>query len=231
MENSQEKAMGTPSDTPQPENASPARAAAVGRRRLIKAGAAAVPVAATLVSRPAFAWHGKTPSAWGSEQLNPNTSLAAVHTAYVDEVWTIANWANNSGRAGLSNTWNALAQAYPAIRTSRNTINGVFDYQKVLFSELCAAVPLLRAPSGVPASTKVASGLASNSGSFQAIVVVAQLNHILLSSRIPDLNRIVSLQALQQMAAGTFKPNTSGQQAVWSQGTTIQYLQQNYLAV
>lgn len=236
MQDSQESAVATPSERTRPAAASEiAGAAAVGRRRLIKAGAAAVPVAATLVSRPAFAWHGKTPSAWGSEQLNPNTSLKAVHEAYADEVWSISDWANNTSRTSFGNTWDVLVQKFPAVKTSYNSTftrtGKVCDYRKVTFKELCNAVPSLKAPAGVSGDLLVASNIGAYGSSFQVAVVVAQLNYILLSGKIPDLKKIVSLEALQQMAQGTFKPNISSQKDCWSQATTLLYLQQNWLAV
>ena len=45
---------------------------AASRRRLLKTGVSVAPIVLTLASRPVLAWHCKSTSAWGSEQLNAN---------------------------------------------------------------------------------------------------------------------------------------------------------------
>ena len=72
----------------QPTVEAPAR-----RRMLLKSIGTGSAVVASLASRPAYAWHCQSPSAWGSAQINPNTSLKnnPGHTSYVDETWTISN--------------------------------------------------------------------------------------------------------------------------------------------
>ena len=84
------------------------------RRRLIKLGGVAAPVALTLTSRPVMAaWHCNTTSAWGSAQINPNQSTTArnANNQLVDETWTIANWKDNTTRAGLGMPWTSLGNA------------------------------------------------------------------------------------------------------------------------
>jgi hypothetical protein len=223
MEKSQENAVGTPSGTSVPEVASSAPAG-VGRRRLIKAGAAAVPVAATLVSRPAFAWHGRTPSAWGSAPINTNSSLQADNQGIVDETWIIANWISNESRASLGNPWNRLA----AISGMAVPANSAW-FRSVTFKQLFdKAGSQLVVPSGASFSrtstTPVVSWLNSQGSSFAAILLVAQLNRILLSS----VQKIVKLTQLQDMARGTFTPDVSGQ-ATWNQDKIVTYLDMNYI--
>ena len=76
------------------ENATPLKPdLASARRRMLKRGIAVSPVVLTLVSRPVLAWHCKSPSAWGSEDMNPTTSLRTNegHNSWLDETWTIGN--------------------------------------------------------------------------------------------------------------------------------------------
>jgi hypothetical protein len=121
--------------------------ASPARRRLMKLGTAAVPVVATLASRPALAWHCQSPSAWGSEIINPNTSLKtnASHKTWVDETWTINNWKTNTPRTAvdLANgsdagaPWNELCLACPTLKTiSACNPGGKFKYANVKVSHL-----------------------------------------------------------------------------------------------
>ena len=139
-----------------------AHVASVSRRRLIKLGSAAVPVVATLVSRPALAWHCKSPSAWGSEIINPNTSLRtnAGHQSYPDETWYITDWRDNIARssAGYGNKpWAVLQSKYPALKNNAPPsapIKTSLDYTLVTIAQLQAVIPGLRS-AGALASAKV----------------------------------------------------------------------------
>ena len=198
-------------------------AASVTRRRLLKLGSMAVPVVATLASRPALAWHCKSPSAWGSEIINPNTSLKtnAGHQSYPDETWYISNWANNSARNGR-NPWDELVKKYPSIKDLAKS-NGKFDYTKVTVQMLKNNI--LGFASNATSTATVVSVLASGSGS----PIVAQLNFILISSFAGDqMEKCVSPSALQAMAKGTYSPPGSGQ--TWSASQIKTYLYNNYIA-
>ncbi|MGI4848223.1 MAG: hypothetical protein ACRYGK_08815 [Janthinobacterium lividum] len=70
------------------------------RRRFIKGGAAAVPVALTLTSQPVMAWHCNSTSAWGSGQLQNNTGSVAARNELNrsgDECFFINQWKTNNG--------------------------------------------------------------------------------------------------------------------------------------
>ena len=202
----------------------PSRASA--RRRLLKRGVAAAPVLLTLASRPVLAWHCKSPSAWGSEQLNPHTSLATNegHKKWADETWTISNWVSNSDRLGVGNPWAKLYAKYNGIKNN----SGQFDYTKVTVAKLFGNVPGLGRPSGLSNSAYVKVVLSSGTD-FQKYIIVAQLNYILLAPLASpyDLDRCVTLAELKKMASGSYSPpNVS---FVWNQTDIVSYLFNNWI--
>jgi hypothetical protein len=204
------------------------------RRRLIKLGAAGVPVVATLVSQPALAWHCNSPSAWGSAVANPNTSTNARNTRnqIVDETWRVLNWRDNTDRSAVGTTslpWNVLAGKYPGLVTGNKSLVGgvwVFDYLKVSISELVAATTIHAA--GATTTTMVKAVLTSGT-ELQRRAIVAQLNFLCL----PVLAQCITLQELKNMAqygaAGTYAPG--GLPGNWSTAKVNQYLVGNYMAV
>ncbi|MDO8652101.1 MAG: hypothetical protein Q7R66_07920 [Undibacterium sp.] len=201
------------------------------RRRLIKLGSAAVPVVATLVSRPALAWHCKSPSAWGSEIINPNTSLKtnAGHQSYPDEAWYITDWRDNVARssAGFGDKpWKVLCTKYPGLKDATTTTNGSFDYTKVTISKLLAVIPGLR--STASSNSKVKAVLTSGSD-LQISTLVAQLNYILLSPLSANqIESCLSGDKLQKMALGNYSP--SGLNQTWDAAKIKTYLYENWIA-
>lgn len=181
------------------------------RRRLLKGGASLAPIVLTLASRPVLAWHCKSPSAWGSEQLNPTTSLATNqgHASYADETWTIYNWKTNTSRASLGTPWSRLGY---------NSTN----WKQVKLLNLQSLG--LTMPPGVDINKKVVDFLGTGT-EFQKTIVVAQLNCYLLSS----VRNCVSLTELKKMASGSYSPPHLD--VTWNQNDIIVYLQSNWIAV
>ena len=205
--------------------------ASVTRRRLLKLGTVSVPVVATLASRPALAWHCKSPSAWGSEIINPNTSLQtnAGHQSYPDETWYITNWKDNVARSNVGfsgKPWDVLLSKYPALKDASTTTSGKFDYTKVTVGKLKSTIGGFA--STASSSDKVVTVLASGSD-LPKSTIVAQLNYILLSPLAANqIESCLSPQTLQAMANGTYSPPGSGQ--VWSTSQIKTYLYNNYIA-
>ena len=184
---------------------------AQSRRRLLWRGARVAPVLLTLASRPVLAWHCKSPSGWGSEQLNPATSLGTNqgHTSYADETWTISNWRTNTARAGLGRPWQRLG------------LGDNWTQVKLQKLENKKGVVI---PAGVDKHMTVVSFLTAGTG-FHQTVVVAQLNSMLLSS----LGNCITLSEIKQMARGTYSPpNVS---VVWGPSEIVEYLRNNWIAV
>lgn len=181
------------------------------RRRLLKSGIGLAPIVLTLASRPVLAWHCKSPSAWGSEQLDPATSLRTNqgHNSYADETWTISNWKNNTSRAGLPLPWRTLGYS-----------NGNWGNVKLMHLQSRGVV----IPSGVDTSKKVVNFLGSGT-EFQKTVVVAQLNALLLSS----VQNCITLAELNKMASGMYSPPHVD--VIWYKQDIVKYLQTNWIAV
>ncbi len=179
------------------------------RRRLLKQGTRVAPVLLTLASRPVLAWHCKSPSAWGSEQLNPATSLATngAHPKYRDETWTISNWRTNTGRAGLGQPWQALGYGD---NWSQITLGKLKNQKGIVI------------PAGVDKSMTVVSFLGAGAG-FQQFVAVAQLNSLLLSS----LGSGITLSEIKQRATGTYSPQNVS--VVWGPSEIVDYLRSNWI--
>lgn len=208
------------------------------RRRFLKGGASLAPVVLTLASRPVLAWHCKSPSAWGSEIINPNTSLKnnAGHASYIDETWTISNWRDNTPRTGngleddgvAGKPWSELLLACPGLYSdatkSKNKRNSYyFDFRKVTVAHLVAFVPGFVNPGF--ATTKLVKDVLSNDAKTYALV--AQLNYVVLknvkfSNGIDDCLREGQLA---QMATGTYMEN--GQ--AWDLQKVKDYLYNNWV--
>lgn len=206
--------------------------ASPSRRRLIKLGAAAVPVIATLTSRPAFAWSCQSPSAWGSELINPNTSLKnqAGHQSYSNEAWYISDWRDNLARstAGYSNApWAVLNTKYPTLSDKTTQTKGKFDYTKVTIAKLQTTVAGLNCAN---ASGQVTVKDVLTSGSdLQKSTIVAQLNYLLLSPLSGnELEKCFPPGELQKMASGSYSP--SGLGVTWDSTKIKQYLFDNWIA-
>ena len=221
-----------PVDGLQPSAAqAPLTLASPSRRRLVRLGTAVVPVVATLASRPALAWHCQSPSAWGSEQINPNTSLKtnAGHQRYPDETWYITNWRDNVARSDTGTTlvpWEKLKSVYPSIYDSTTKTSKKFDYTKVTIAKLVAVIPSIKV-AGASGSALVKTVLTSGTD-LQKSTIVAQLNYLLLSPYAAnEIEECLAFSDLQKMADLTYQP--SGQ-SLWSASTIKTYLYNNYIA-
>ena len=205
----------------------------VVRRDLFRKGAAVVGV--TLASRPVLAWQCKTTSAWGSELLNPTTSLknnTTAHPKVVDEGWYVLDWSDNGTRngamSGVGRPWTYLKTKYPAIVNSSTKTNGVFDYSKVTVAMLATTL-LVKIPTGVSGTSTAKSVFANGPQSFGAATLAAQLNFKLLSPLSDPFNheKCVNLDQLKLMAETKFTPSVGG--AAWNQTQVVDYLFLNYI--
>ncbi|MFY8044421.1 MAG: hypothetical protein ACOVOD_16000 [Rhodoferax sp.] len=195
------------------------------RRRLIKLGGVAAPVALTLTSRPVMAWHCNTTSAWGSAQINPNASTTARNkkNELVDETWTIENWKHNTTRAGLPSPWTALGQSFNVnIQTSNPS--GANYYKNFTAAWLFASVGL---PTGIGAHDKLWDKIC-NGSQWQKYMIVARMNTRLITNVKSCLTSSTHVDQLRLMATGTYSPSNLGG-VVWNQAMIIQYLEQNWI--
>jgi hypothetical protein len=192
------------------------------RRRLIKLGTAVVPVVATLASRPALAWHCQSPSAWGSEMLNPNTSLKTNvgHQSYQDETWYVSNWKDNSARKSTK-PWDRFFDVHGNNCVSSSSPR---DPTKVKFSHLTSLG--YKVPSGFTSTDEVMTKLVSSSD-YKTSVLVAQLNYRCTPSAWQsEMNMCIDFDGLKKMAARDAPYNTQA----WVQENIRVYLYNNWLA-
>ena len=230
------KQSGTVVDTVRaPANIEPS-VSSPARRRLMKLGTAAVPVVATLASRPALAWHCQSPSAWGSEILNPNTSLKtnAGHKTYIDETWTINNWKTNTPRTAVDLAsgsdagapWTELVRACPgllSIGSCNPTINGkkTFKYNLVKVQDLvgCGFV------NPGFASSQIVKDISSADDKTYALI--GQLNYAVLKlARFKnDIDMCLKDGQLTSMAGGTYTENGTH----WDLAKVKNYLYNNWI--
>jgi hypothetical protein len=195
------------------------------RRRLIKLGGVAAPVALTLTSRPVMAWHCNTTSAWGSAQINPNQSTTArnLHNQLVDETWTIANWKDNTTRAGLPMPWTSLGNARGvAIQTTNPS--GANYYKNLTAAWLFSSVGL---PTGVAGTDKLWDKIC-NGSQWQKYMIVARMNTILVANVKSCLTSSTHVDQLRLMSTGSYSPSNLGG-VVWNQAMIMQYLEANYI--
>ena len=140
------------------------------RRKLIRLGAVAVPVVATLTSQSALAGNCISTSAWGSDQISGSASQKARHDAQgvlVTQGFTITAW--NVARTGGPSTetapWAALRAVYSTLPNNQNNIT---------FANLVTLDSAkFKTPSGFAGTDKVVGSLLNDDKSFFA---VAQLN-------------------------------------------------------
>lgn len=204
-------------------------ASSLVRRDLFRKGAVVVGV--TLSSRPVLAWHCKTTSAWGSELLNPATSLknnTTAHALFADEGWYVKDWAGNVSRA-LGTPWAYLASKYPAIVNSKTKTGTTFDYKKVTVGMLATYLGV-QTPTGVSSGNLAYVVLGYGNLDFRASTLAAQLNFIVLNPN-PDpysQEKCVNLAQLKQMATATFTPSVGG--SPWTKAQIVTYLSNNWLA-
>lgn len=203
---------------------------ATGRRRLIKLGVTTVPVVLTLASRPVLAWHCKSPSAWGSEQINPNTSLknTKAHPEYADETWTIANWRDNTARSAVGTTskpWSKLFTKYPCLKNDSCNLNQIgIAWSSVTVARLFSKVPIAR-PAGLTDTTTIKTVLTSGTD-FQKYIICAQLNYLLLQS-LNDMDLCITFEELKKMATGVYSPPNMPT-VTWTTTDIVNYLHNNW---
>lgn len=201
--------------------------ASASRRRLIKLGTAAVPVVATLTSRPAMAWHCKSPSAWGSNptlndsELTKSQQANKAHDTVVDEVWTVQNWANNSTRANLGNPWDVVK--------TKCGISSSKPFADIKFKQLSSLG--IYWPAGVNTNDKVCTvlnngGAGANPPTYLKAVIVAGLNYALLGNS-RGLAKCMMPIDLQEMANGSVQISKT---VTWGPTEIRDYLYNNYVA-
>lgn len=184
------------------------------RRRLIRAGASAVPVIATLASRPVLGAQGQcnSTSAWGSTQLMATQSVTARANAHLSRInaWTIADWTSND------TPWSSLDSVLGNIKPDGGTLRKKYTVE-MLFNDV--GVPDLFGP-----RAKV-NDVLKGSESFKKSIVVAKLN-----LRLPTTNVGSCLTSAQvkDMGDGSYAPSIGG--APWDERDIQDYLANNYIA-
>lgn len=186
------------------------------RRKLIRLGAAVVPVVATLTSQSALAANCISTSAWGSDQISGSASQTARHNANgftVTPRFTISQW--NAARTGGSNTetapWAALRVAYSTLPNNQNNIT---------FANLVTLAPTkFKTPTAFSAGAKVVGSLGNNNESY---FVVGQLN---FAANLKPPPGCVTDAVWLSIVAGTYP--TSGNP--WTLAQIVLYLKNNFL--
>jgi hypothetical protein len=193
--------------------------ASARRRRFIKLGAGAVPVAMTLASRPVMATNCITASAWGSVQGLAGTSQynrALSKKIVVSGAYSASQWGATPACAG----WTALGCASSTARTSY-TVSQVLNGTG------------LTSTASLTGSLKVWDILKTNSGysEYQRTILAAWMNwristtakSCLSSTTDGTVNRLKELGSI----------GSAGQRLwgkLWYQADAVTYLKSNYLA-
>lgn len=152
-----------------PENS--AGVSSASRRRLIRFGASAVPVLATLTSQSALAGSCISTSAWGSDQISNSASQKARHQGTATAVtngYTITAWNTND----INNA------AWTALKNSPNFNASGLDLTTLTFDQLYQRIvdkSLMRTPAlnGLTGTSNVIGSLSANDSGF---FLAAQLN-------------------------------------------------------
>ena len=209
------------------------KAPSSSRRRLIKLGAGAVPVALTLASRPVFAAGTcNTTSAWGSAILRNGVSSVqarAALTAVPDPVWSLSQLLNDmsvTGVGGGTNPWTKIYnQNFPGASVPAGQTKSTVAQAKLKVSTLF--------PLGVSAYHDTADNVFAylqahkSTSNFVTAMLVARINYIfggtgvsqcLTSSQDPDV--------LGAMALGRF-PSGSSSNSSWTTTNILDYLSKN----
>jgi hypothetical protein len=193
--------------------------ASASRRRLIRAGTTAVPVIATLASRPVLGATCNSTSAWGSGAGVMQASVTArmqdkAKTVYP---WTVENWNSNTSSTSTL-PWGALFIALAPGTGNANSLRSNYTVAE-LFSDVGT-------PMGFTGTQKV-STLLSASDTFKKQIAVAKLN-----LKIPNTNLTacgVTGSMIKDMADGTFTPPIGGGDA-WNPTDIGIYLANNGIA-
>lgn len=201
-----------------------------GRRRFIKLGASAVPVAMTLTSQPVMAWHCDSTSAWGSAQVAGNVGSAKTRLdkngQSGTECWYIANWVNDSKRSSSAFfPWEVLANA------RYSSPNNTSSYAK---SNCKVSDIFPRGLFGTNGSAKVWRVLQRGS-SFAKAVIVARLNSLYATAVQTKINACIVTngedQVLEMARLGSQYSPPNHPNVLWSMADIEDYLRNNWLAV
>jgi len=189
--------------------------ASPSRRRLIKLGASAVPVLATLSSQSALAGQCISTSAWGSAQISNSASEAARHASHAVEVttgYTISAW--NS-----TDSTNAAWTAFTGVFGSSPAANAL------TFSDLSTKLGTIYSPYfwnplslGFGPSDLVMGHLTNDDKSY---FLVAQLNYA-VGAKPPTA--CVTDANWQAIVAGTYPVGNP-----WTLSQIRTYLENNYI--
>ncbi|MFN3862141.1 MAG: hypothetical protein ACK4R2_11805 [Roseateles sp.] len=195
--------------------------ASARRRRFIKMGAGAVPVAMTLASRPVMATNCITASAWGSVQGLVGTSQynrAISKKVVISGAYTLSAWSNSSN---ICAGWNTLGC---------NTTNKRTNYR---LSTLLNGSGVTSTAGLSDGTLKVWTILTSPNTytTYQRTMIAAWLNWristtsqaCLASTTDSTVNRLIDLGSIPP--AGT---RLWGK--MWQQADAVTYLTSNYLA-
>jgi hypothetical protein len=192
--------------------------ASARRRRFIRMGAGAVPVAMTLASRPVMATSCLTASAWGSVQGLVNTSQynrALSKAVTISGAYRLSSWCNSScagwGQLGCSN---ASARTNYTIATLLNG-TGVSSI------------------AGLGGTTKVWTVLTSSStySAYQRTLVAAWLNWRVSSTSKTCLASATDLTVNRLKDLGSIPSGgTKLWGKTWQRDDAVIYLTSNYLA-
>nr|WP_316639028.1 hypothetical protein [uncultured Roseateles sp.] len=213
------------SATPGMAGPSDADAKLARRRRFIKLGASAVPVAMTLASRPVMAWECHTTSAWGSAQLTNMTGSAktrlddtAVHSA---ECWYVTDWMSSSSTAPC---WRALTtKCYGSSKSC--------DYGRSN-CKISDIFPLGLSGVSNP-TTKTAYSIITGTDAFAKAITVARLNSI-YGAGASNITLCVftngkdQIQEMARLGALYAPPNNTG--VTWSKTDITTYLYNSWIA-
>jgi len=189
--------------------------ASVGRRRLIKLGAGALPLSLTLASRPVHAFACNTTSAWGSVQVNNVASVQtnASNKALTIERWSLSEWVDNLTHSPLNTPWGVLTNA---INTTQS------------FSDLdIGAAQLLGIPAGLTATDNLLNTLKGMTGAglFQKYMLVALLNWKLLAGSVTgNIGACLSGPQLTDMLGGSYTVPSTGEEWTIANDKIVNYL-------
>lgn len=208
---------------PQPAPQAPAsvdlaaqQLASARRRRFIKMGAGAVPVALTLASRPVMATNCMSASAWGSNMGVTTTSqYAHARKVLISGTYTLTTW-KTAGCGG----WTSTAITANSKRYDTYTV-----------TDLCGT--------NIPKGTKAIAGNSvvstilkdSSYSEFQRAMLVAWLNYkvsssvqsCVVDSTRPSVNQLAVVGAIPTIGG------TGPDGKFWTQAKVVDYLTANYL--
>jgi hypothetical protein len=201
--------------------------ASARRRRFIKLGAGSVPVALTLASRPAMAWHCNSTSAWGSAQMNESSKARLDDQGHyaLNECWYISNWCNNTTRSAVKSgeaPWAVVGKMCWEPDKNSAQAKAALLISTIFPSGL----------NGVAPSSNVFNTLTSSStASYKKSLIVARLNALYSGVNIAICTMSGGEDMLQKMAkdgANVFAPNSSA--GTWSDSAIVTYLHENWMA-